>query len=195
LSMFMFSLGTVPLMFGFGAVGTMLSKRFSGRLMKVSAVLVMVLGFIMMGRGLNLSGVSIASADASLKDSGNVARLENGRQVVSIDLHRGGYEPVIVQKGIPVKFIINAEESNINGCNNAVVISKYNIEKALKPGENVIEFVPEEAGNIPYSCWMGMMRSNIRVVDDLSALSEEDIEEAAASPADFLPEGVSDCCR
>lgn len=191
LSMFLFSLGTVPLMFGFGAVSSLLSKKFTGKLMKVSAVLVMVLGIVMLNRGLSLSGISIAFADSdSVK--GNIAKIENGVQVVAIDLQPGSYEPVIVQKGIPVKFIINAEAKSINGCNNAIIIPKYNIQKNLEPGENIIEFLPEETGNVPYSCWMGMIRSNIRVVDNLSAVSSEDIE--AAESGTFTGGGCGGCC-
>lgn len=43
-AMLFFSLGTVPLMFGFGAVSSFLSGKFTHRMMKVSAVLVMILG-------------------------------------------------------------------------------------------------------------------------------------------------------
>ncbi|KUO74682.1 MAG: heavy metal transporter [Clostridia bacterium BRH_c25] len=176
LSMFLFSIGTVPLMFGFGAISSMLGKKFTGKLMKVSAVLVMTLGFIMMSRGLVLSGVNASVGGSSVK--GNVAVVENGVQVVAIDLKPNSYAPIIVQKGIPVKFIINAENQNINGCNNAIIIPKYNIQKALEPGKNIIEFTPEEAGTIPYSCWMGMIGSSIKVVDELSQVTSEDIGDA-----------------
>ena len=168
LSMFLFSLGTVPLMFGFGAISSVLGKKFTGKMMKVSAMLVMVLGFIMMSRGLMLSGVNAASGIGNSPVKGNVAIVENGVQFVSIDLKSNSYEPIVVQKGIPVKFIINAEDKDINGCNNTIIIPKYNIEKALEPGEHLIEFTPEETGTIPYSCWMGMIRSNIKVVDELT---------------------------
>ncbi len=57
LSMFLFSLGTVPLMFSFGAVSSFLSSNFTNNMMKVSAALVMLLGLIMLNRGLNLSGI------------------------------------------------------------------------------------------------------------------------------------------
>src|SRR5665647_2658897 len=44
LSMLIFSLGTVPLMFGFGAISTMLSKKFTRSILRFSAVLVVILG-------------------------------------------------------------------------------------------------------------------------------------------------------
>jgi len=123
-----------------------------------------------------LSGVNASVGGSSVK--GNVAVVENGVQVVAIDLKPNSYAPIIVQKGIPVKFIINAENQNINGCNNAIIIPKYNIQKALEPGKNIIEFTPEEAGTIPYSCWMGMIGSSIKVVDELSQVTSEDIGDA-----------------
>ncbi|MHB1393651.1 MAG: urease accessory protein UreH domain-containing protein [Clostridia bacterium] len=178
LSMFLFSIGTVPLMFGFGAISSVLGKKFTGKMMKVSAMLVMILGFIMMGRGLMLSGVNATAVVADSSAKGNVAIVENGVQVVSIDLKPNSYGPIIVQKGIPVKFIINAEGKNINGCNNTIIIPKFNIEKALEPGENIIEFTPEQSGNIPYSCWMGMIGSSITVVDELTQVTSEDIQAA-----------------
>ena len=57
LSMLLFSLGTVPLMFGLGALSSLLSKRFTGKMMTVSATLVVILGVIMFSNGMNLSGI------------------------------------------------------------------------------------------------------------------------------------------
>ncbi|WP_243120208.1 urease accessory protein UreH domain-containing protein [Caloramator sp. E03] len=51
LSMFIFSLGTVPLMFGFGVFSSFLSSRFAHKVLKVSAALIMILGFITINRG------------------------------------------------------------------------------------------------------------------------------------------------
>ena len=192
LSMFLFSMGTVPLMFGFGAISSMLGKKFTGKLLKVSAMLVMILGFIMMGRGLTLSGINTTFADSSPR--GNVAAVQSGIQVVAIDLKPNRYDPIVVQKGIPVKFIINAEAENINGCNNAIIIPEYNIEKSLEPGENIIEFTPEKAGNIPYSCWMGMIGGSIKVVDDLSLVTPLDINTAESGTVTGGGFGGGSCC-
>ncbi len=51
LSMLMFSLGTVPLMFGLGAAGTLLSQSFTGKMMKIGAALVALLGLFMLCMG------------------------------------------------------------------------------------------------------------------------------------------------
>ncbi|HRY14147.1 MAG TPA: heavy metal transporter, partial [Syntrophomonadaceae bacterium] len=76
-----------------------------------------------------------------------------------------------------------AEKSDLNGCNNPVTIPKYDIEKRLVPGDNLIEFTPVEAGNITYTCWMGMISSTIKVVENISALSDQDLQQLnTASP-------------
>lgn len=171
LSMFMFSMGTVPLMFGFGAVSSMLSRKFTHKMMKVSALLVIVLGVVMANRGLALSGFTLPSfsfGNNSRVQDGSVATLRDGIQIVTTKLSSGRYEPITVQKGIPVKWTIKAQKGDINGCNNEIVIPKLNKQQKLEAGDNVIEFTPAESGTIAYSCWMGMIRSEITVVDDIS---------------------------
>ncbi|PNT95227.1 heavy metal transporter [Clostridium thermosuccinogenes] len=171
LSMFMFSIGTVPLMFGFGAVSSVLSGKFTHKMMKVSAVLVIVLGVVMTNRGLALSGFSFPSvafgANSGTQGS-NVATIQNGIQIVTTNLSSGSYEPITVQKGIPVRWTIKAQKGNINGCNNEIVIPKFNTSKKLEVGDNIIEFTPTQTGTFAYSCWMGMIRSKITVVDDIN---------------------------
>lgn len=86
-------------------------------------------------------------------------------QIVRTSLQGGRYEPIAVQKDVPVKWVITVEKGDLNGCNYRMVIPEYDIEKQLEYGENVIEFTPDEAGTFAYSCWMGMIRSSITVVE------------------------------
>lgn len=57
LAMFLFSLGTVPLMLGFGSLVSAFGKKFSQKVMSVGAVLVVVLGLAMLSQGGSLSGL------------------------------------------------------------------------------------------------------------------------------------------
>jgi sulfite exporter TauE/SafE/copper chaperone CopZ len=168
-SMFLFSMGTVPLRFGLGALSSFLSKKFTSKMMTVSAVLVVALGIFMFGNGMSLSGF-VTPTLAAEKESSNVAQLAGGIQTVRTTLFASSYEPIVVQKGIPVKWIIRAEANSINGCNYKIIIPKYRTEKKLEPGDNVIEFTPTESGVVPFSCWMGMIKSSITVVDSIEAL-------------------------
>ena len=148
-------------MLGLGVLSTVLSHKFSRKIMSVGAVLVIILGISMFNSGLSLSGIAIPRV--TLNQNSSKARIEDGIQIVETTLMPGQYSPITVQKGIPVKWIIKAEKGSINGCNNRIFIPQYNIEKRFQLGENIIEFTPEEEGTFTYSCWMGMIGSYITV--------------------------------
>ena len=171
-SMLLFSAGTFPLMFAFGALSSFLSKKFTGKMMKASAVLVLALGVFMFNSGAVLSGFTLPvfSTTTSTTQALNIATIKDGIQTVTTGLNPGSYEPIVVQKGVPVKWIIQAEADDINGCNNSIVAPKFNIQQDLSEGDTVIEFTPTSSGSFPFSCWMGMIRSKITVVDDLNAV-------------------------
>ncbi len=188
-SMLMFSLGTVPLMFTFGAVSSFLSGKFTHKMMRVSAVLVMLLGVLMVSRGMTLSGVQIGTASAAT--TGNAAVVNGGTQEITTSFDNGYYVPITVKKGVPVKWTVHVTDADLNGCNNPVTIPAYNIQKKLVPGDNVIEFTPTQSGTVPYSCWMGMIRSTITVVDDDASLAAAKSAQAAAPAA--VPQQPS-CC-
>lgn len=59
---------------------------------------------------------------------------------------------------------LNVPEGKPNDYGNDVIIPQYGIEKELQEGDNIIEFTPKEAGNVPFSCWMGMIRSEIKIL-------------------------------
>lgn len=182
LAMFLFSLGTVPLMFAFGAISRLLSQKFAQKIMTAGAVLVVILGVSMLNNGVTLSGFSMqsllggqavaseqtneseAQANGSeAQSNGSEAQIKDGVQNVTTSLASGQYEPIQVKAGIPVKWTITAEQGTINGCNGTMVIPQYGIQKTLKTGDNIIEFTPTESGTFTYSCWMGMIRSTITV--------------------------------
>jgi plastocyanin domain-containing protein len=131
---------------------------------------VVILGILMLSNGFALAGIAAPGIPNGSSGQGSTSQiatavLEDGVQVVNTNLSSRGYEPIQVQAGIPVKWNMVAESSDINGCNNVLIIPEYGIEKQLQPGDNIIEFTPEEEGTIPFSCWMGMIRSQIIVGD------------------------------
>jgi len=199
LSMFMFSLGTVPLMFIFGALGSMLSSKFTKNMIKVSAMLVIVLGFVMVNRGVAFTGFTFDSFDAvNSSDIANSTIIKGDIQEITTTLESGSYTPITVQAGIPVKWTINADAKTLNGCNSEIVIPKYDIKQKLVAGENVITFTPTDSGKFGYSCWMGMIRSSITVTADIQngeatkdTEATKDAESSSAADNTGLPAG---CC-
>ncbi len=169
-SMFMFSLGTVPLLFTFGALGSLLSSKFTKNMIKMSALIVVMLGFVMFNRGIAFTGFtfnSYAQESATTSENNeNRATVNGDVQEITTRLESGQYPPITVTAGIPVSWTIVADEASLNGCNNEIIIPQYNIEKKLIAGENIITFTPDKTGTFGYSCWMGMIRSSINVVSD-----------------------------
>jgi sulfite exporter TauE/SafE len=170
LSMFIFSLGTVPLMFAFGAFSSLISLKFTKQMMKITSVLVIILGVVMGNRGLLLSGINVSEAILSpmgislSKDNKNAdAVIKDGYQTVTTNLEPGRYQPINVYAGVPLKWTIVVEEGKLNGCNNELIIPAYGKQQKLEIGENVIEFTPTQAGTITYTCWMGMISSTITI--------------------------------
>lgn len=196
LAMFVFSLGTVPLMLGFGVISGFLSKGYTKQLLKFSGFLVIILGIIMGNRGLALAGVRVPSINTLAQGSSfstsqaNIAKptMEDGVQVIRMTADNKGYTPNVfyVEKGIPVKWIITG--SQLNSCNNAVVIPSLNIQKTLKSGENIIEFTPDDK-DINFSCWMGMIRGVIKVTDNLDS-----VDTSKADPSLPKPNSGMSCC-
>ena len=56
-SMFFFSLGTAPLLIGLGSVTSLFGGKLTAQMMKVSALVILALGFVMISRGFALSGI------------------------------------------------------------------------------------------------------------------------------------------
>lgn len=86
-----------------------------------------------------------------------------GVQQVPITV-KGGYDPdvIVVNQGKPVRLLFNRQESSL--CSEMVVFDKIDKSAKLPEGETVaIEFTPEEAGEIPFQCQMGMLRGKVVV--------------------------------
>lgn len=93
-------------------------------------------------------------------------KIVDGKQSIISTLAPGRYPHITVQAGTPVRWTIDAPEGSINGCNNRFTIQEYGItDYVFNNGENVIEFTPNKAGRVQYSCWMGMIRGSITVME------------------------------
>ena len=172
-----FGLGTVPVMIGFGSLATVISNKATRRILKISAILVLILGLIMLNRGLTLTGsqYSYATIKTNLlgTNQANTVNAVNGTQEVNMSIDASGYSPnsFVVKKGVKVTWNIDVKE--LTSCNKEILVPSYNIDVKLKQGLNVIEFTPDKTGTIPFSCWMGMLHGNFIVTDSGTATSEQ----------------------
>ena len=111
-----------------------------------------------------ISGVIII-ASAIFMLTKPAASVQSGFQTIRMTESAQGYSPntFTIKKGIPVKFIVTAQE--VRSCAGILLIPKYKIQEFLKAGENTIEFTPTEIGRIPFKCSMGMYTGAFNVVN------------------------------
>lgn len=184
--LFIFGIGTLPVMIGFAYFTSFVSSKSTTKILKASSVIVILLGLIMINNGLILtgSGYDVKSMFTTVQTknsitgnsitgngvgelSNNVAVLKDGYQEIRMEVNRYGWKPnkFLLQKGVPVKWIIDGKE--INGCNNAIQVPKYNLDFDIARGIQEIDFTPTKEGVIPWSCWMGMIPGTFIVTDNL----------------------------
>lgn len=110
-----------------------------------------------------------------------------------MEVNRNGWTPdrFVLKKGVPVKWVIDGKQ--INGCNNAIQVPRYGLEFDIKPGEQIIEFTPDEAGTVRWSCWMGMIPGTFEVLDDIDLNNEEEIKRAVAKVPEPVASGSCGC--
>ncbi|MFA4834286.1 MAG: sulfite exporter TauE/SafE family protein [Patescibacteria group bacterium] len=173
ISMAVYVLGTIPLMFGFGVAISSIGQQYIKRIVKVSGILVIILGLFMANRGLTNFGYGFNSL--SLKN--NVGQIESpvtgdieGYQTVKMEVSYSGYKPntLYIKKGVPVRWIINVKQ--LTGCNSAIMIESLGIKKNLEKGENIIEFTPPEGvSEIKFSCGMRMIWGKFVISDQTNS--------------------------
>jgi uncharacterized protein len=83
-------------------------------------------------------------------------------QVVRLSFENYDYKltPSTVQAGRLVQLVA---DTNLPGCAAAVTVPSFNIQKNVRPGDNVIEFTPTKAGPLKIMCAMGMYNAVLDV--------------------------------
>jgi len=184
LSLFVFGLGTLPVMLAFGSLATVISHTTTKKILKFSAIIVLILGLIMLNRGLSLAGsnfsfdsikstiIGTSSATIAASSSSN-AKIINGAQEINMNVDASGYSPnsFVIKQGVPVKWNVNV--ITLTSCNSELVMREYNIDKKLQKGLNVIEFTPTKTGTISFTCGMGMLHGSFIVTADGTATQQQ----------------------
>ena len=183
--LFVFALGTLPVMLGFGYFASYVSSKMTHTILKASGVIIILLGAFMINNGLVLTGTgydvgTMITSVSALGDitavSTETVTVKQGFQEIRMEVNRYGWSPdkFVLKKGVPVKWIIDGKE--INGCNNAIQVPKYGISFDIKRGEQVIEFTPTEEGIIRWSCWMGMIPGTFIVKENIDINNQEAVQ-------------------
>ncbi|MBT4849480.1 hypothetical protein HON36_01370 [Candidatus Parcubacteria bacterium] len=155
LTLFLFALGTMPVLFGLGIATTRFKNMKAVVLQKAIGIIVLVFAFYTMSSGLAIQGVDINFWSSKTE---GVAISQDNLQIINMTVDYRGYTPGVfrLKKGVPVKWIINGDKAS--GCTNEIISRDLGIRKKLVPGDNIIEFTPQKEGTASFSCWMGMVR-------------------------------------
>jgi len=92
--------------------------------------------------------------------------VEAHTRTVKIRVDKDGFSPssIEVEAGHKLNLVFNRADKN--NCGNTVVFPKLKIRKNLPVGKDVIvSLTPTEAGNITFTCGMGMMKGSLVVSD------------------------------
>ena len=198
LTMGVFALGTAPGLLGIGGLTSVIKGAFAKPFFKFAGLIVIFMAVFNISNGLNLAGINVNAflnqrPTVSTQADPNVT-MENGVQVVKMIQNGNGYTPnsFTIKKGIPVKWIVTSEDAFT--CAASIVSSKLGIRKNLEAGENIIEFTPTEAGNIRFTCSMGMYSGSFNVIDSNSSSSsseQSNINQPAVPQATAVKAGGS----
>jgi sulfite exporter TauE/SafE/plastocyanin domain-containing protein/copper chaperone CopZ len=161
LVMGLFAIGTAPGLLSIGGLTSLVRGNFKERFFKVAGLAVIFFALFNLNNGYTLASLSVGSFSGNTTTKTKVVKdpnvtMEDGVQVVRMVEGNSGYSPnkFSIKKGIPVKWIIDAQAPY--SCASSIMIPQLNIKRTLKAGENIIEFTPEKAGKLPFSCSMGM---------------------------------------
>ncbi len=167
-----FALGTVPGLLSIGGLTSVVHGRFAKVFFATAGVLVIALGIFNLRTSYATlfpptatAGVVITGGQAPQAQPGTTTPPPvEGTETITMTQDGGGYNPTMltVHAGSRVRWIVTS--TNAYTCASALRIPSLGISKQLVVGENVIEFVPQQVGEIPFSCSMGMYRGTIKVL-------------------------------
>jgi hypothetical protein len=107
----------------------------------------------------------VVNSGVSQKADVKMANVPEG--AIKVTVSGDGYGPasIPVKKGEAVKLAFYRADAD--NCGGEVVFSKQNIKKKLPVGETVlVEFTPQEAGDIAFTCGMSMYKGKLVVSEN-----------------------------
>jgi sulfite exporter TauE/SafE len=165
--MFIFAIGTVPILFLFGVLSSLLNAKFTKIALKLSSVILIIMGLFMVNRGLALWEIKIDPLSIfSNNDKVITATVRDNEQTLITEFTDEEFPHLAFKKGIPVKWIINMDEKYVGECKATIEIDEYDIKVELNAGENIITFTPEEEKEIGYNSWCGMLSNKITIYSE-----------------------------
>lgn len=166
MTLLVFALGTMPSLLILGVTASWTKSNKMAVLQKVAGILVLLFAFFTLQSGLALYGadINVLSTDDVKKEKADQdIQPKKDHQIVEMRVTNSGFSPATlrIKKDVPVRWVIKGDQ--VTGCTNKIIVPSLKISKPLRSGDNIVEFTPTEAGTIPFSCWMGMVKGKFIV--------------------------------
>ncbi|PKM64200.1 MAG: hypothetical protein CVU96_04060 [Firmicutes bacterium HGW-Firmicutes-20] len=164
LIMLVFALTTAPVLVTIGLLSSKLNLKSSRRVKLVSAAVVVLIGSQMAVRSMSALNIPLPFIDR--QEDVRLAPVVGGVQMITLTVDWTGYhlDYTAVQKGIPVLIIVNPV--SLSGCSNPITIPEFDIEIDGLTTQLSAVFTPDKTGNIRIQCWMNMISTNLKVLDN-----------------------------
>ena len=110
--------------------------------------------------------VSVTSVRVAEGEQIETTQVEIPSDAVRISISKNGYQPTKIElkKGVPAKLAFTRTDAE--NCGGTVVFPSLNIKRNLAVGKTeIIEFTPQESGEISFACGMGMYKGIAAVSD------------------------------
>ncbi len=168
LILFSFILGTIPVFF---IIGVAANELFTHKtFLYLAALVVAIMAIISINSGQTLRG-SVHTLQNYWKvmvgtvENMSSASIEDGKQRVAIEVLSRGYKANANTLKVGVPVILTLNTNNVYSCARAFTIPDLNISKVLPAtGSTIIEFTPEEVGQLIFTCSMGMYSGSFNVI-------------------------------
>ena len=174
LIMFAFVLGTSPVFFILGYLTTKLGETLQKRFMKVAAGAILILALFNFDSALALTGSNFTLGNIgknvfctlTICESNPISQNSNILSETTINIGPGGYSPNFITVKANSSVTIHLKNIGGGGCAAAFTIPKMGIQKIVPEGktETITFTAPNQTGEIPFLCSMGMYRGVIKVV-------------------------------
>ena len=121
-----------------------------------------------------------------------VAKVANGKQVMSVAVGTDGYSPavLVIQRGIKTQ--ISIDPKSLNYCNGFIDFGDYGA-LSLSEGElNLPEFTADQ--DFTFTCVMGMLNGFVKVVDDVNNVDTAAILSEVTNDTNSISPGFGGGC-
>lgn len=153
-----FALGTAPGLLGLGGLTAAARGAFARVFFSAAGIAVLALGIYNARAGWTVLSFGAPPAGRVVTET------QGAIETIRMEENDSGYVPnrFTVRQGSTVQWIIDAKSPY--SCASFLRVPRLGIAQTLALGENTITFVADAAGDIPFSCSMGMYRGVITVL-------------------------------